>query len=184
MYHHKWEMKMGKMEAIISVPKNIESVLEDPTVPVSEESLSGTVFGNTMMKRANAFRQRLLNIVYKSYKEFRASKNQSADDVFTTKQWPVDFDYDDEEIVPEVPLAQLKEQPVIQHKSTSIDNFINSIDKRQIVQDVMKKAFEEDQQMRQEQPEESCSSSARDSSEEAARKNRQSGITSATLNAV
>lgn len=30
MYNHKWEMKMGKMEAIISVPKNIESVLGDP----------------------------------------------------------------------------------------------------------------------------------------------------------
>jgi len=48
----------------------------------------------------------------------------------------------------------------------------------------MKKTFQEDKIMRQEPDERSCSSSDRDSSEEAARKNRQTGISSATLNAV
>jgi|DEB0MinimDraft_12_1074336.scaffolds.fasta_scaffold29270_3 hypothetical protein len=49
----------------------------------------------------------------------------------------------------------------------------------------MKKAFTEDAVMKQEQPEEkSCDSSDRDSSEEAARKNRQSCISSATINAI
>ena len=123
-------MKFGKMELVLSVPKNIDDLLVDENAVASSESITGAILGNTQMRRARVLRQRLLDIVFKSYKNFRANRGQRADDIFETKMWPQEFDFDDEEVVPAIQLAQLKEQPVIQQKTSSIDNFINSIDKR------------------------------------------------------
>ena len=42
-YHHRWEMKFGKIELVISIPQNIEEVIAG--MEASENTLNGQMPG-------------------------------------------------------------------------------------------------------------------------------------------
>lgn len=82
--------------------------------------------------------------------------------------WPNFFDIDNEDIITDIPIAKLKEQPE-KRREVSVDRFIEQMDQRdKIHQQVISQAAS----LPAVEKEESHVSSVGDSSEEAAKKNR------------
>lgn len=123
LYHHKWERKFGKMELVLSIPHNMEEILrakkEGSPYEKSPMSHQGHVMGHTQKKRTVLFQQGLLKCVYRHFKAFKKdNRGVSASDVFKFQKWPQQFDLENKNHVADIPMAQLKEQPVQQKRES------------------------------------------------------------------
>ena len=111
-YNHKWELRQGKYELVITLPKNSEAIVKDQNVRPSEDSYSGRINGDLMQQRAQLFKKLLLELLVQDYQFFRSQMGQDGDDIYDLREWPEDFDLNDTEFVQNIPLAELKPQPV------------------------------------------------------------------------
>jgi len=105
MFNYKWEMKFGKMEAILSVPRNIEEILADQAVSPVEEAHFGIIQGGWINKRAKIFKKLLIERCVQDYTEWRAKRDEPSEDIYRNMRWPNFFDLDNEELIKNIPLA-------------------------------------------------------------------------------
>ena len=67
------------------------------------------ISGTLTAQRNTIMRKKLLERCLSTFRTFRLARNEDPDCVYLTKEWPQDFDY--ENIIESVKLAQLREQP-------------------------------------------------------------------------
>ena len=65
-----------------------------------------------MQQRAQLFKKLLLELLVQDYQFFRSQMGQDGDDIYDLREWQEDFDLNDTEFVQNIPLAELKPQPV------------------------------------------------------------------------
>ena len=82
MYNHKWEIKFGKMELILSVPKNMNELLTDSSISPSEEAWQGSL-GSIIQKRNKILKMKMLDFVVQDYQEYRMSRNEDPNDIYS-----------------------------------------------------------------------------------------------------
>jgi hypothetical protein len=117
-------------------------------------------------------REGLLDRVVKIFRLFRISRNQDPDEIYLTKQWPETFTsmLDNEDMIPEVQLATLKEQPQIS-RGTNINQFIEVHDTKTKMNEVIQEVKQQERQ-RTEAVNPAMLATYDDSSEEARIKNQ------------
>lgn len=71
LYNHSWELKHGKMEAIIGVPSNYDAILRDNSVSASQDNHYGILPGSIMHQRKNLFKKLLQERCVSDYTAWR-----------------------------------------------------------------------------------------------------------------
>lgn len=89
----------------------------------------------------------MLEKVVAVYREFRLQRNQDPDGIYLSKQWPEEFQIklNNRDFIPEIKLAQLKEQPSF-NRGTSVDRFIEVHDNKRKMDEVIQEVKQQERQ--------------------------------------
>ena len=186
-YNHDWELKLGKMELMVSLPSNILDIVDklsqgEDAPQISMSPFETQISSRLQIMRASIFKKLLVQKVYQAYRDMGFEENHN---LLAYQAWPIDMDL--EKDVPNVEGAKIKEQPK-QVAKVSVNQFIETIDTKTKVQQFVEDAKTEIQKdIVQAQPEKTemqddfCDTS---SEERAKAKRYESGVSQATLHAI
>lgn len=100
LYNHKWEMKHGKMELVIQLPKNLDQLALGQENEASDSSFHGRISEKTMHLREKNVKQELVQICISELE--KNSQLVSTDSA-------ISMSLITNEQVPDIALAELKE---------------------------------------------------------------------------
>lgn len=154
------------------MPANIDQILKSQLqVQPTAQTYASSMNSSILKQRQQILRQNLLQKVYNDFKNFQNRRQDiSHYDVFANKRWPGIFDLNNPQLVDDLPLAKLAEQPQ-QARKVSVNDFINTHDKSKQIKAMLEAETEKkkDQEMDQSDEDQSINSNS-DSSEEARQK--------------
>lgn len=159
MYNHKWEVKFGDTHLHLSVPKNIDEILNGNACScVSEDHFCGQLTTSLIEKRQAYLREKMMTHLVEPFEEWAMYAGQDPNDIYNIEQWPMDFDINNEQDVPPIPSAPFKEKPDQPKKSTST-LMMDNAEKVSQINEVIKETRERDASMKSHEPNETYLSS-------------------------
>lgn len=84
LYNHKWEVKFGKPELVVTIPSNIDALLSERETTASQTSFDKPISGFIVHQRCNVFRKKLLEKCLSEYRAYRMARKEDPDSIYIT----------------------------------------------------------------------------------------------------
>ena len=82
MYNHKWEVKFGSTHLVLTVPRNIDVLLNGDLSHVSEDNFQGQLTTSMIEKRQAYLREKMLEKMAEHFEEWAMYAGMDPNEIY------------------------------------------------------------------------------------------------------